>query len=236
MQLTDTQRIQSILDHTSLTANGLAMRIGLSHPDSIYHILRGRNGISNKMADQILMAFPEISRGWLLSGEGAMFRPDARSLQQVAPGSRSGSLSVPGQTAVQQVPLYDFEAVAGLVPIFTNQNTPVDYISIPDLPRCDGAVYVRGDSMYPLLKAGDIVIYKQLHDFSNIIWGEMYLISFSFEDEEYITVKFIKRIEGDDIRIQLVSYNQHHAPKEISLSSIRALALVKASIRFNTMG
>lgn len=90
--------------------------------------------------------------------------------------------------------------------------------------------------MYPLLKAGDIVMYKQIQDFYNIIWGEMYLISFSYEGEEYITVKFIKKIEGRPDYVLLVSHNPHHAPKEIPVSAIRALAMVKASVRFNTMG
>lgn len=231
--LTDAQRIQHLLEYTHLNGKNFALRIGLSHPDSIYHILRGRNGISDKMAERIIMAFPEVNRSWLLSGEGAMVRDEIRPTAVFTP-----RLGKQAETRLQkqQVPLYDFEAVAGLVPIFTNQNHPIDYISIPDLPRCDGAVYVRGDSMYPLLKAGDIVMYKQIQDYYNIIWGEMYLISFSYEGEEYITVKFLKKVEGQPDRVLLVSHNPHHAPKEIPISAIRALALVKASIRFNTMG
>lgn len=233
--MTDAQRINLLLEYTKLNGKNFAMRIGLSYPDSVYHIQRGRNGISDKLADRIVMAFPEIDKGWLLTGEGEMFRSADRK--------RGGATLHPLATSFsdtrmgrQQVPLYDFEAVAGLVPIFTNQNTPVDYISIPDLPRCDGAVYVRGDSMYPLLKSGDIVMYKQIQDHLNIIWGEMYLISFSYEGEEYITVKFIKKIEDRPDWVLLVSHNAHHAPKEIPASAIRALAMVKASIRFNTMG
>lgn len=223
--MSDKQRMQTILEYTGLNGKQLALRIGLKSPDSIYHIQRGRNRISTKMADRIGMAFPEIDKGWMLTGNGEMLAEAAQTGAEI------------GQPQdLQRVPLYDFEAVAGLVPIFTNRNRPIDYISIPDLPRCDGAVYVRGDSMYPLLKSGDIVMYKQIRDYYNIIWGEMYLISFSYEGEEYITVKFIKKVEGHPERVLLVSHNPHHAPKEIPVDAIRALALVKASIRFNTMG
>jgi phage repressor protein C with HTH and peptisase S24 domain len=90
--------------------------------------------------------------------------------------------------------------------------------------------------MYPLLKSGDIVIYKQIQDFYNILWGEMYLIAFDYDGQEYITVKYIKRVEEQPEMVSLVSYNSHHAPKEIPIRSIRALAMVKASIRFNGMG
>lgn len=231
--MTDAERIDALLKYTKLNGKQFALRIGLRYPDSIYHIQRGRNGISDRLADNILMAFPEIDKGWLLSGEGEMFRSGNDHLHAFGWQHKEKTAAQP---VVQQVPLYELEAMAGLVPIFTNQNKPVDYLSIPDLPRCDGAVYVRGDSMYPLLKSGDIVIYKQVRDFYNIIWGEMYLISFCYEDEEYITVKFIKRVEDQPERVLLVSHNAHHAPKEIPISSIRALAMIKASIRFNTMG
>lgn len=232
--LSNAQRIQNLLEYTRLNGKNFAIRIGLSHPDSIYHILRGRNGISDKMAERIIMAFPEVNRSWLLSGEGEMLQDKKPQVALFTP--ERTRLKQETTLQKQQVPLYDFEAVAGLVPIFTNQNHPIDYISIPDLPRCDGAVYVRGDSMYPLLKAGDIVMYKQIQDYYNIIWGEMYLISFNYEGEEFITVKFLKKVEGQPDRVLLVSHNPHHAPKEIPISAIRALALVKASIRFNTMG
>lgn len=139
---------------------------------------------------------------------------------------------------LQRVPLYELEATAGLVGLFLDASSqiPVSYLSIPNLPRCDGAVYVRGDSMYPLLKSGDIVLYKQIADFNYLVWGEMYLMSYNIEGEEYIAVKFINKIEGDREHILLVSHNPHHAPAEIPISSIRALAMIKASVRYNTIG
>ena len=65
---------------------------------------------------------------------------------------------------LQSVPLYSIEGTAGLVPLFSDQAQlkPVNFIHIPNLPKCDGAIYIVGDSMYPLLKSGDIVLYKQL--------------------------------------------------------------------------
>lgn len=133
------------------------------------------------------------------------------------------------------VPLYDFESAVGLASVFDGRTMPSSYPSISELPRCDGAVKMRGDSMYPLLKAGDIVVYKQVSDCFEHHLGEMYLVSFSYDDEEYTTVKYLNRIEEQPDYARLVSYNVHHAPIEVSLSAIRALAIVKASVRFNTM-
>ncbi|MFQ8805844.1 MAG: helix-turn-helix transcriptional regulator [Alistipes indistinctus] len=66
---------------------------------------------------------------------------------------------------MQRIPLYDFDATAGMVGLFSENNVqyPINYLSIPDLPHVDGAIFVRGDSMYPLLKSGDIVVYKAVN-------------------------------------------------------------------------
>ena len=88
--------------------------------------------------------------------------------------------------------------------------------------------------MYPLLKSGDIVLYKQLHDLEDIFWGDMYLLSIDIDGEEYVTIKYIQRSEREGY-VRLVSQNQHHAEKEVQMSRIRAIALVKASIRMNSM-
>lgn len=111
----------------------------------------------------------------------------------------------------------------------------IDLIKVPDLPKCDGAVRVKGDSMYPLLKSGDIVFYKQIQDLRNeIFFGEMYLLSMNMAGDEYVVVKYVHRSDVEGC-IKLVSYNQHHGPMDISLETIRAMALVKASLRFNTI-
>lgn len=138
----------------------------------------------------------------------------------------------------QSIPLYNLEATAGLVDLFQNagNQTPIDTISIPNLPKCDGAIFVTGDSMYPLLKSGDIICYKQIFDFNNeIFWGEMYLISVEVADEEFVSVKYIQKSDKGDDYVKLVSQNQHHQPKDVLIKKVRALALVKASIRINSM-
>lgn len=136
----------------------------------------------------------------------------------------------------QHVPLYDFKAAAGLTQLFNGKQNIIDYITIPNLPKCDGSMYMTGDSMYPLLKSGDIIAYKQLKDIpGGIIWGEMYVLSFLIDEEDFVLVKYIQKSDLGPDHIRLVSQNQHHASKDIPVNSITAMALVKASIRFNSM-
>lgn len=180
-----------------------------------------------------ICAKANISAEWLITGQGNMQRQaEATVIQEQFP------LRTDHNIGLQSIPLYELDATAGLVSLFdTNRRqVPISHLQIPDLPPCDGALYVRGDSMYPLLKSGDIILYKEIPAAANnILWGEMYLLSFSLDGEDYITIKYIQKAE-DAHFVRLVSHNPHHSPKEIPTDSIHALALVKASVRFNTMG
>lgn len=221
------ERLKLIRKALGLTQEQLAQRLGVGKT-ALSMIETGRSRLSTRNKNilvQELNANPE----WLERGVGEMFNAE--------PGlSSSFRLRGEGELPLQSVPLYSIEGTAGLVPLFEQReaHTPINYIHIPNLPKCDGAIYVAGDSMYPLLKSGDIVLYKQLHDVEDIFWGNMYLLSIDIDGEEYVTIKYIQRAEREGY-IKLVSENQHHAEKEVALSRVRAIALVKASVRMNTM-
>ena len=94
--------------------------------------------------------------------------------------------------------------------------------------------YRRGFDV-PAAEKRNIVFYKQVHDIMHsIIWGEMYLISFDIDGDEYVSVKYLQKSDIPD-HIVLVSYNEHHKPMEIHINRIRALAFIKASLRLNSL-
>jgi phage repressor protein C with HTH and peptisase S24 domain len=201
---------------------------------SISKAVKEGKSIGSNTLENILSLYEDLNPTWLLTGEGSMLKEEEfltnRSIQAYPLKSDFAMHN-------QQIPLYDLEATAGLIPLFTesSNNIPLDYISIPNLPKCDGAIYVTGDSMYPLLKSGDIVLYKEINDIKNeIFWGEMYLLSVEMSGEEFVMVKYIQKSENPQY-VKLVSQNKHHQDKEVEISKIRALALVKASIRINSM-
>ena len=188
----------------------------------------GRAALSERNKN-ILIQELNLNPQWIESGEGEIFNSP---LETFVPFIRRTDRTLP----MQSVPLYNIEGTAGLVPLFTGQTpvSPVDYIHIPNLPKCDGAIYIVGDSMYPLLKSGDIVLYKKMNSIDDIFWGDMYLLSIDIDGEEYITVKYIQKSEHNGC-IKLVSQNPHHADKDVSIDRIKALAFIKASIRMNSM-
>ena len=136
---------------------------------------------------------------------------------------------------VQEVPLYDIEATAGINEIFSTHNEllPLSYIKIPNLPKCDGAMPIRGDSMYPLLKSGDVILYKIINDKQNIIWGEMYIVHINNNGDEFLLTKYLHQSDREGF-VRFVSQNSHHTPVEFPIDSIQSIALIKASIRINT--
>lgn len=137
----------------------------------------------------------------------------------------------------QNIPIYDLGSAASLAALFDEEKSyePIDYFAASTLPRCDGGIRVSGESMAPVVNAGDVVLYRQVRDIENDIrWGRMYLLSFEMDGNEYVMVKYIRQSERTGY-VKLVSQNPAHAAKEIPLHSIRALALVEMSIRINTL-
>lgn len=196
-------------------------------------VLDKESGISEDNIAKFIACYPEIRLEWLLKNEEPMIKEENLGHPaQVYPLKTDRSIEN------QEIPLYNLEASAGLVELFQDHSRTdvLDTIKIPNLPKCDGAIFVTGDSMYPLLKSGDIVAYKEIQDFkTEIFWGEMYLISIEVSGEEWVSVKYIQKSEKGEDYIKLVSQNQNHQSKEVRMDKIRALAIVKASIRINSM-
>ena len=225
--MTTGERIKLIRKQLGMKQEQLAQHLGIGKA-ALSMIETGRTGLSSRNRN-ILVQELNVNPEWLDTGAGDAFNAE--------PDLTAYMHRTDNTLPLQSVPLYSVEGTAGLVPLFADQASakPVNFIHIPNLPKCDGAIYVVGDSMYPLLKSGDIVLYKQLGDVRDVFWGDMYLLSIDIDGEEYITVKYIQKSDRED-RVRLVSQNPHHADKEIEIDRIRAIALIKASIRMHTIG
>ncbi|MBS1535343.1 MAG: helix-turn-helix transcriptional regulator [Bacteroidetes bacterium] len=225
------QNILRYLDFKGITPYKCYQETGITRG-----VLTQNNGMSEENTSKFLAYYTDVNIEWLLTGNGEMIKSTMNFLRD--PSASYFKNSDEKLKDTQIIPLYSIEASAGIVTLFsdTSSTKPIDFIQIPNLPKCDGAVYVTGDSMYPLLKSGDIVMYKQIHDIKNgIFWGEMYLLSIDLDGDELVTVKYIQKSEVSKRHIKLVSQNKHHDDRDVELSKVRAIALVKASIRINSM-
>ena len=220
-------RLKSCIDYLVssrkiFNASDLAKILGKQR-SYISEILNGKRKISEQFVHSFCNYFPELSPDWIMTGEGGMLK-------------HTFPLRTDNKIVIQDVPLYDFDASAGLYALFNDIHPePIDYLRIPNLPSVDGAIYVRGDSMSPLLKSGDIVMYKKKElSIDSILWGEIYLLSFVYDGDSYTAVKYIQKSDDPD-KIRLASFNPSFAPKDIPMNCVTALALVKASLTFHTM-
>lgn len=201
--------------------------------------------IGSDKCEIIYSQYPDISLEWLITGKGNMLNSSKKlnikeDIQEADVETEVSIYKLRTDyygVERQRIPLYEIDASAGLNMLFSSQNTqiPLDYITVPNAPKCDGALFVRGDSMYPILKAGDIICYKTVHNIDNLIRGEMYVLDIDNGEEQYLTVKFVKKSDKGNDYVTLVSENKHHADRDIRVDSIRSLGLIKLSIRYNTI-
>lgn len=212
--------------------NELAAYLGVSRSTLSNWV--ARNSIDFPL---LLERMKEVDYNWLLTGKGSPQPQEGYCDSRLASGVVERLHQPRGAEALadRSVRLYDVSAAANLHTLLDGSpQYALGDIQIPGVPRCDGAVYVSGDSMYPILKAGDIIGFRCLKDLDEIIYGEMYLVSFHLGGDDYLVVKYVNRSEREG-HIRLVSYNPHHDPIDIPLGSIDAMGIVKFSIRKNMM-
>lgn len=223
------QRVIDLLNEKKISQSALGRLLNIT-PQGVGQLLRSANTPELKHLEKISETY-SCSLNYLLKG-------DKDSLPIYAKPEIDKEFAGRGVKRLesQSVPLFDFEASAGLVKLFDSRPNVLDYIQIPNMPRCDGAVHITGDSMYPLLKSGDIVMYKIIPDIkTGIVYGNMYLLSAMIGGEEHTLVKYIQKSPEGNNYVRLGSQNSYHDPIDILRSDIKALAFVKASIRINSM-
>lgn len=225
------QRIKQYIDYKGVRVSAFERKIGMSN-GSFASQLKKNKTIGLDKLENIVKIYPEIDLDWLLTGSGNMIKlnileeNDGRFYKKIGKSEEN-----------TDIPLYDIQTTSGIIDLFgDNENQkPEDFIRVPKTSNCDGALYVAGDSMYPLLKSGDIVMYKKIFNLeNNIIWGEMYLIYVNNDGNESFFTRYLKQSERESY-VQFVAQNPDHQTIEFPVSSIKALALVKGFIRVNSL-
>lgn len=219
-KIAETKGFRSIND---FALNGL----GYKSSEKINRLKDPSKKPSYEIVFDISNKFEDVNVRWLVTGENENFT------NKIVEPSTIYATKTDINLDKQKIPLYNKEAIAGVTPIFSdiNNEKPIDYLHIPNAPKCDGAIYASGDSMYPLVKSGDITAYKIIPDIINdIYWGQMYIVDIEIAGDTFQVIKYIKKGK-DSKHILLVSENKHHQEKEILLSKVRGLAQVKIIVR-----
>ncbi len=117
----------------------------------------------------------------------------------------------------ERVPAYDIGSRLGTVPTYSdNSEALIGTLPRNLFPGCNHAEIVRGDSMYPLVRNGAVVVCKEF-DKGLIINGDIYLIHAS---NGLNTCKYIHKIKGDPSKVKIISYNKEVPEDEIRIDEI----------------
>jgi hypothetical protein len=236
------ERFYQYLDHKRIKPTRFEKDNGLSN-GYLGTQLKRKGTLGEKILNKIIDNCLDLDPVWLLTGKGDMLicspYPENSSINVLNDTREEILKSKPNESNKQHVPLYDIKALVAVEELFkeNSNESPVGHITIPSLPKCDGAIYASSDSMYPLLKSGDIILYKRItNTIENIYWGEMYLVSLINDSEdEFVTLNWIHKSEKGEDFVTLSSENKHHQPKDFHINAIKGLGLIKASIRINSM-
>ena len=215
-------------------------------------VLTQNNGITEDNLVRFLTYAPDVNPDWLLTGRGSMLvsgtnpiRPEdvltdpARGVgytpptfpSEAAPPAADGEqalVATPATTPSEGIPLIPLEAMAGIA---RGEQTVLDYecerYVVPAFRGADFLITVSGDSMVPKYSNGDIVACRRV-PMSGLFfqWNKPYVI-------DTTQGPLVKRIKpgSDPSRILLISENPQYDPFELSLSDVRAVALVIGIIR-----
>lgn len=226
MHLTTKDRILHFIDFKGITKttflNETNIKRGFLDKDKL------SASVSDLLLEKIISTYPEIDLLWLITGRGNMLK------QGLVYESDSKSSS---EYESCPIPVYTLDAITNSShPVYNRTKDSESVLLIPHMPNCDAALYIHTDTMYPILRTGDIVCYKRIADVNNIYWGEMYVMDISREeDENYLTLKYIHQSELGEDYVSLRSHNPIYPPQDILKKNIRRMGLVKVCIRYNCL-
>ena len=200
-------RLESVIAWAGMTTNSFAHHIGLLRAENLYQIKSGKNGISRNLAARIVAAFPEVSAGWLLTGEGDMFSSD--------------------DSANRKIPFYEGDGVWQNLQSLQNME-PTSYVSFPALGACDCAVRCNDEGMAKEIMPGTIVFLKQADSKSIIPGSVCVVVSANFVLLR--RVRIAKNSEGEDV-LRMEPANKSFGVMELTMDGITAIYSVVGSLR-----
>lgn len=191
-----------------LSVNSFALAIGLNRSENLYQIKRGKNGISRELAGMISAKYPQISKGWLLTGEGDMFTDEA--VRRVS------------------IPFYDADVETYI--LSPNKFTTRSYISVPTVEDAEFAAMYQGTAMGAAIPKGSIVMMKKVAA-ENLIPGGDYLVV----TDSLTMVRRIRR-KADSGQLRLLPVDAENFDEVwIEERDIRGLYLIRAVVINKTL-
>ena len=158
--------------------------------------------------EDILTVYPEISRVWLLSGEGEMLNSDKPNEQ----------FAVSKTETATTVPLIPISAQGGSLNEFvvSIKGSECERIISP-INGVDFAIQVSGDSMAPEYPNGSRVFIKKINERAFIEWGKTYVLDTC---NGTVIKTLVPSEKPEYVRCLSINPDPMYAPFEICLEDV----------------
>ncbi len=215
-------RLIQFIGYLGIPTRHFELRIGAANG----YVNSIRKGISLDKLERILSEFPELSREWLLTGEGEMLTGRG-AVEPIAPsGTRSAGPDADGETR----PVIPYNAAAGIlsgdvpgVTLTQCEQRPL----VRQFPPYAFSIIARGDSMLPVIESGDELACQPLPSGAFIEWGRCYVL----DTAQGIIVK--RLYEGTDGTLLCRSYNADYPDFTLPKTDVRTICRIVGLIRTN---
>lgn len=205
----------------------------------------GGKGMSSINIEKILLAYPDLSPDWLLTGRGEMLKPSVPLEATPAPhaanerpsSSCKDTEKIPNQQEKDiisssvsldptvGIPYFDVDFIGGFSEIFNSQaSVPACNIVVPGFEKATVWCNVTGHSMEPRINHGDIIALRECH-IDDIQFGEIYAVVL----DTIRTIKILRRGSTPDT-LRYVPINPSFDDQEFPISRILRIFEVLGSI------
>lgn len=224
------ERFFEVLDATGITPYEIEHKMGVKSAQSkISQMKKGetKGGKEKSLPSDILSAIcayrEEVNSGYILTGKGNPLKlpikdADNKKHKQEKPLNHSLGRTIKYYPTVN--------GSMGGIQFLDNPDESFVDIIIPGFSDCEFAINAYGDSMYPVIKSGQVVLLMPWRE-KFIEWGRIYLV---VTKSGYRTIKYIKPSKNDGC-VLCESENKEESPAfEIEKDDILKMFLVKGWI------
>lgn len=203
---------------------GLTMKAFEQRCDlSTGYVTSMRKGYGSEKLNNVLTAFPELNREWLLYGEGDML--SSTSSAQPQPSVKNERVA---DDEAYKVPLVPISALAGSLNDFSLSVKRDDCETvISPIKDIDMAIKISGDSMEPEYPSDSQVFIKKVNERAFLEWGRVYVLN-------TCNGIVIKRLmpTNDPNTVLCESINPKYPPFEVNLENVNGVYRVIMCMSF----
>ena len=203
---------------------GLTMKAFEQRCDlSTGYVTSMRKGYGSEKLNNVLTAFPELNREWLLYGEGDML--SSTSSAQPQPSVKNERVA---DDEAYKVPLVPISALAGSLNDFSLSVKRDDCETvISPIKDIDMAIKISGDSMEPEYPSDSQVFVKKINERAFLEWGRVYVL---YTCNGIV----IKRLmpTNDPNTVLCESINPKYPPFEVNLENVNGVYRVIMCMSF----